>query len=122
MDGGYQVLGLFDQTISATGATGTRSAANSDSDSGTSVGISILLTGNSNTTDSAALTWTATPYTSATGYEVIRDGSTTTSVSGRTTTTWTDTTTSGGAHSYTLSAVLATWRSVTISTSISACP
>ena len=122
MDGGYQVLGLFDQTISATGATGTRSAANSDSDSGTSVGISILLTGNSNTTDSAALTWTATPYTSATGYEVIRDGSTTTSVSGRTTTTWTDTTTSGSAHTYTLSAVLANWRSVTISTSISACP
>ena len=121
-DYGYQDLSLFDQAIAATGATGTRSAANSDADSGTSVGISILLTGSGASADTATLTWTATAYASATGYEVIRDGSATSSVSGRTTTTWTDTTTSGGAHSYTLSAVLGNWRSVTISTSISACP
>jgi hypothetical protein len=118
----YDETALYDQTLAATGPTGTRTGTNNYSDTGISVGISIVLSGTSSANDSATLSWTATPYANATGYEIIRDGSGTTSVSGRTTTTWTDTTTSGTAHSYALSAVFGNWRSSVLSTSISACP
>ena len=118
----YDETALYDQTLAATGATGTRTGSNNYSVTGISVGISIVLSGTSAANDSATLSWTATPYASATGYEVIRDGSGTTSVPGQGTTTWTDAATLGTAHSYTLSAVLGNWRSSVLSTSISACP
>ncbi len=68
------------------------------------------------------LSWTVTPDTWATGYEIRRVGGPTTAVSGRSTVAWSDTSTaSGTGYTYTITAAYGGWRSATRSATVTAC-
>jgi hypothetical protein len=71
---------------------------------------------------SISLVWTATPDTYATGYEVSRNGGAQTAVSGRTTTSYTDTAVSDTtSYSYAVRSVFGSWRSSAPSVSVGTC-
>jgi hypothetical protein len=117
-------LATFTQTIAATGATGTRSATTGSSGWD---GHSILLAGTSSTVNPGIdLSWTATPDTYATGYEIIRTvpaAGPTTPVAGRTTLAWSDTSTiAATAYTYTITAAIGNWRSATRTVNVAVCP
>ncbi|GGK04167.1 hypothetical protein GCM10010123_37630 [Pilimelia anulata] len=112
-------LYLFDQSIAGTGATGTKNS--SLSGSAATVGVAVLLTAATIDPD-VDFSWTATVTTSATGYEITRTVGSTTGISGRTTTSWTDTTTSANtAYTYSISSVRGSWRSTSPSVNVPAC-
>ncbi len=108
--------------VRGSGATGTRSSSiNATSPAWAT--LTLLLIGSATGYDPTVnLSWTATPDTWASGYEIIRAGGPTTAVSGRTTVAWSDTTTSSATgYSYTISAAGGNWRSTTRSVTVNAC-
>jgi hypothetical protein len=123
-DGGDQDKILYaDQALSGTGTpTGGRTSS-LGANSRVSVGISLLLKAAPGAVDPQIdLSWTITPDTYATGYEIIRSGGPTTSVTPRATLAWSDTTTAAGtAYTYTISAVDLSWRSTTRTVNVAIC-
>ncbi len=111
-----------DQPWPSTGATNIRTSS-LGANSRASVGVSILVKAAGGGVDPKIdLSWTATPDTYATGYEIIRTGGPTTSIVGRTTLTWTDTATSAGtAYTYTITAVYGSTRSIARTVNVPIC-
>jgi hypothetical protein len=115
-------LHQYHEVRAASGATGTRSSTINASNPAWGAG-SVLLTGSGAGYDPTInLSWTATPDTWATGYEIIRTGGPTTPVSGQSTVAWSDTTTaSATAYTYTISAAYGGWRSTTRTVNVAVC-
>jgi hypothetical protein len=115
-------LHQYHEVRAASGATGTRSST-IDATNPAWVAASVLLTGTGAGYDPTIdLSWTVTPDTWATGYEIIRASGPTTSVSGQSTVTWSDTTTSSAtAYTYTITAAYSGWRSTTRTVNVTAC-
>ncbi|MEV4637394.1 hypothetical protein AB0J80_08590 [Actinoplanes sp. NPDC049548] len=112
----------YHELRSAAGGTGTRSSGISGTNPSW-VAFSVLLTGSGTGYDPTIdLSWTATPDTWATGYEIVRSGGPTTSVGGRNTVGWSDTITSAtSGYTYTITAVYGTWRSSTRNVTVLSC-
>ena len=110
----YQVVSnnasfyAFTEARTASGATGTRSSTTGTAAPTATVG---LLIRPATPTTSVDLTWTASASTYASGYQVRRDATTLTPLTGRTTTAWTDTGAGNGAHTWTLITTSGAWRS-----------
>lgn len=69
------------------------------------------------------LSWTASADTSVTGYTVLRSTTTTSNIVGRSTASWSDTTTAlGTAYPYTLKSVNSAGSSTGVSVNVPACP
>jgi hypothetical protein len=118
--GGNHGTRLFDQAISTTSATGARTIDLSGARY--SITTSVLLVPSASVDPTIDLTWTVTPDTWATGYEIIRSGGPTTPISGRNTLAWSDTTTtSTTAYTYTISATYLSWHSTTRTVNVAAC-
>jgi hypothetical protein len=115
-------LHQYHEVRAASGATGTRSSTINATNPAW-VAASVLLTGSGAGYDPTIdLSWTVTPDTWATGYEIIRASGPTTSVSGQSTVTWSDTTTSSAtAYTYTITAAYSGWRSTTRTVNVTAC-
>jgi hypothetical protein len=111
---------LWDQAIIGTSATGPDSSTLSSAT--WAVTTSVLLMPSAGVDPTIALTWTVTPDTYATGYEIIRASGLTTGVVGRTTLTWSDTTTTATtAYTYTITATYLNWKSTTLSVNVLIC-
>jgi hypothetical protein len=115
-------LDEYHELRSVSGATGTR-ASTINATQPAWVAFSTLLNGSASGYDpTVGLSWTVSPDTWATGYEVVRNPGSTTAISGRSTATWTDTTTSSGTgYTYTIRATGGNWRSPTRSVTVNAC-
>jgi hypothetical protein len=113
-----------DLALSSTGDTVARTSALGVSKAW--VGVSILLKAAPPVVNgNIDLSWTATPDTYATGYEIIRTvpgGGPTTPISGRTTLAWQDTTAvSTTAYTYTITSVYGAIRSATRTVAVPIC-
>lgn len=99
----------FTEVRTATGPTGTR-VANLSATSPLAV-VALLL----RPAAQVDVAWTASASTIASGYEVRRDGALVTTLTGRTTTTWTDSPAPAGSHTWTVTATSGyTWRSTAV--------
>lgn len=111
---------MLDEARPASGATATRSFSWSTGQY--SAGSSVALRPASGNSSSISLAWTATPDTYATGYDLTRDAGTPTAISGRTTTSYTDTGVSDTtSYSYSLRSVFSSWRSTAATVTSSTC-
>ncbi len=115
-------LDEFHELRSVAGVTGTRSSTINATQPAW-VAFSTLLDGTASGYDPTVnLSWTISPDTWPTGYEIVRSPGTTTAVSGRSTATWTDTTTSSGTgYTYTIRATGGNWRSTARNVTVNAC-
>jgi hypothetical protein len=106
--------------VRAAGATGTRSSTISATNPAW-VTLTILIK-SAGKDPTVNLSWTVTPDTWASDYEIIRSPGSATTVSGRSTIAWSDTTTTAAtSYTYTISAAYGAWRSTTRSASVNAC-
>jgi hypothetical protein len=111
---------LWDQSLAGTSATGPDSSTLSGAT--WAVTTSVLLMPSPGVDPTIDLTWTVTPDTYATGYEIIRASGPTTGIVGRTTLTWSDTTTTATtAYTYTITATYLNWKSTTLSVNVLIC-
>jgi hypothetical protein len=113
---------VFEQNLADTSATGARTGTLGAAKA--TIGASLVLRANPPGAPDPTITlsWTATPDTYATGYEISRTGGPTTTVTGRTTLAWSDTTTTAAtAYTYTVAAVSGTWQSTTSTINVATC-
>ncbi|GAA0808424.1 hypothetical protein [Spirilliplanes yamanashiensis] len=114
-------LRSYHAPVAAAGGTGVRtSSINPTNPAWASIALAIPTTAlNDPTVD---LGWTATTDTYADGYEIVRTPGGTTTIAGRATVAWTDTTTAAGTgYTYTIAARAGTWRSPTRTVTVDPC-
>lgn len=113
-------MAIFDEARPTTGTTTARTFSYSTSQYATSSAVALRPA--STNTSSVSLSWTATPDTYATGYDISVNGGTPTSIAGRTTTSATHSNPSDStAYTYDLRSVASTWRSAAATASVAAC-
>jgi hypothetical protein len=113
-------LHQYHQVVAASGtATGTKtSTINATNPAWGS--FSVLLGPSYGTTIN--LSWAATPDTWADGYEIIRNPGSTNTVGGRSTLSYSDSTTAGSTgYTYTITSTANTWRSTTQTATVAGC-
>ena len=114
------VMVTADEARPATGSTTARTVSFGTAQY--SQGAAVALRAASGNASSIQLGWNATPDTYATGYQLDRGGSSLATLSGRTTTSYTDTTvTDTTSYSYSLAASYFSWRSTAASLTVGTC-
>jgi hypothetical protein len=115
------ILIMGDEKHATTGTSGTRTFTytTAENNMATTVALRGISSGGSS---SVELAWTMTPDGYAAGYELVRDSGSPTTISGRTTQTYTDTTTDASTpYSYSLRASAGSWRSTAVTASVTPC-
>lgn len=117
---GFAMAG-FTELRATTGSTGTRTSTTGAG--GSTAAVSLLVRPGGYTL-SVDVSWTATTTPAADGYTLQRDSQSASTISGRATTSASDTpVTQGASHTYTLIATLLNWRSTSVTTTVNyTCP